>query len=70
MVGVITLLHDVEVETLQITRFWKVGCRNSCEFADLQTAAASHRPRNIANTTFSCRILQNAGFGTIPWGGW
>ena len=63
------LLHDVKAETLQITRFRKVGCRNSCEFAGLQTAPASHRARKTANTTFSCRMLQNAGFGTIPWGG-
>ena len=30
---------------------------------------ASHRAKNTANTTFSCGMLQNAGFGTIPWGG-
>ena len=25
--------------------------------------------KNTANTTFSCGMLQNAGFGTIPCGG-
>ena len=47
----------------------KVGCRKSYEFAGLRAAPATHRARNTANTTFSCRMLQNAGFGTIPWGG-
>ena len=63
------LLHEVEAETLQITRFRKVGCRKSYAFAGLRTAPATHRARNTANTTFSCRMLQNTGFGTIPWGG-
>ena len=31
--------------------------------------SATHRARNTANTTFSCRMLQNVGFGTIPWEG-
>ena len=57
------------IETLQITRFRKVGCKNFWEFAGLQTAPASYRARNTANATLSCRMLQNAGFGTIPWGG-
>ena len=63
------LLHEVEAETLQITRFRKVGCRKSYAFAGLRTAPATHRARNTANTTFSCRMLQNTGFGTITWGG-
>ena len=43
--------------------------QKSNEFAGLQTAPATHHAKNTANTTFSCGMLQNAGFGTIPCGG-
>ena len=42
--------------------------QKSYEFAGLRTAPATHRAKNIANSAFSCGMLQNAGFGTIPWG--
>ena len=35
----------------------------------MPTAPATHHAKNTANTTFSCGMLQNAGFGTIPCGG-
>ena len=43
--------------------------QKSYEFAGLRTAPATHRAKNTANSAFSCGMLQNAGFGTIPWGG-
>ena len=43
--------------------------QKSNEFAGLRTAPATHHAKNTANTTFSCGMLQNAGFGTIPCGG-
>ena len=66
--GATALLHDVEAETLQITRFRKVGCKNPTKFAGLRTAPATYHAKNTANTTFPCGMLQNTGFGTIPWG--
>ena len=42
--------------------------QKSNEFAGLRTAPATHHAKNTANT-FSCGMLQNAGFGTIPCGG-
>ena len=43
--------------------------QKSKEFAGLRTAPATHHAKNTPNTTFSCGMLQNAGFGTIPCGG-
>ena len=43
--------------------------QKSNEFAGLRTAPATHHAKNTAKTTFSCGMLQNAGFGTIPCGG-
>ena len=43
--------------------------QKSNEFAGLRTAPATHHAKNTANTTFSCGMLPNAGFGTIPCGG-
>ena len=43
--------------------------QKSYKFAGLRTAQATHRAKNTANSAFSCGMLQNAGFGTIPWGG-
>ena len=43
--------------------------QKSYEFAGLQTVPAPHRAKNTANSAFSRGMLQNAGFGTIPWGG-
>ena len=45
---------------------WLQDFLRICRFAD---GPASHRARNTANTTLSCRMVQKAGFGTIPWGG-
>ena len=54
--GATALLHDVEAETLQITRFRKVGGRKSHAFAGLRTAPATHRARNCKYHVF----MQNA----------
>ena len=54
------LLHEVEAETLQITRFRNVACRKSYEFAGLRTAPATHRARNTANTCKYHVFMQNA----------
>ena len=43
--------------------------QKSYEFAGLRTAPATHRAKNTANSAFSCGMLQNAGFGTVPLGG-
>ena len=56
--------RNVANNTFSEGRFQK-----SNEFAGLRTAPATHHAKNTANTTFSCGMLQNAGFGTIPCGG-
>ena len=66
--GATALLHDVEAETLQITRFRKVGGRKSHAFAGLRTAPATHRARNTANT-FHAECCKTQVLGPYHGGG-
>ena len=65
--GATALLHDVEAETLQVTLFRKVGCRNP---RNLQVCGPRQPPmQKTLQIPRSHAECFKSGFGTIPWGG-